>query len=105
MRRRLVGSCAPADGYERVGVDSDAAPNRVWEKGREGMQARHRLARSQWVPRPPGDLVEYTLPLGIFGRWVHALVVRHVLGRIFDFRAEAIRTRYGDVQEPEVGRT
>ncbi|MDZ7801442.1 MAG: SRPBCC family protein [Trueperaceae bacterium] len=42
------------------------------------------------------DEVEYTLPFGWLGRLAHALVVRHVLRRIFDFRAAAIQRQYGD---------
>jgi ligand-binding SRPBCC domain-containing protein len=36
------------------------------------------------------DRVTYTLPLGIFGRGAHALMVRRDVARIFDYRAQYI---------------
>lgn len=36
------------------------------------------------------DLVEYALPLGPLGELAHALFVARTLGRIFDFRRDAI---------------
>lgn len=50
------------------------------------------------------DVVEYTLPFGVLGRLVHALVVQHLLRRIFDFRAAAIQRRYGDGETLRPGR-
>ncbi|MGD8288469.1 MAG: SRPBCC family protein [Gemmatimonadota bacterium] len=41
------------------------------------------------------DIVEYELPLGPLGRAVHAAVVRSQLERIFDYRKEAVRARFG----------
>ncbi len=37
------------------------------------------------------DTVDYSLPLGVLGSIAHALFVRRTLGRIFDFRQQAIR--------------
>jgi ligand-binding SRPBCC domain-containing protein len=37
------------------------------------------------------DTVEYSLPLGLLGSLVHALIVERTLDRIFDFRRDAIR--------------
>jgi len=41
------------------------------------------------------DVVEYELRLGWLGRVVHALTVRRNLERIFDYRYEQIRQRFG----------
>jgi hypothetical protein len=40
------------------------------------------------------DDVEYRLPLGPLGRFVHWLVVRHQLRAIFDYRTAAIMKRF-----------
>ncbi|MBM4193756.1 MAG: SRPBCC family protein [Gemmatimonadetes bacterium] len=40
------------------------------------------------------DHVTYALPFGPLGRLVHALVVRHQLRAIFDYRAKRIRERF-----------
>jgi ligand-binding SRPBCC domain-containing protein len=40
------------------------------------------------------DDVEYRLPLGVLGRLVHWLVVRHQLRAIFDFRTRIIAERF-----------
>ena len=41
------------------------------------------------------DLVEYAEPLGPLGRVAHVLFVERALDRIFDFRRDAIRRRFG----------
>lgn len=40
------------------------------------------------------DVVDYSLPLGPLGSLAHVLFVERTLGRIFDFRREAIRRRF-----------
>jgi ligand-binding SRPBCC domain-containing protein len=40
------------------------------------------------------DRVEYTMPFGVAGRAAHALVVRHQLRAIFDYRAGAMQRRF-----------
>jgi ligand-binding SRPBCC domain-containing protein len=40
------------------------------------------------------DVVDYSLPMGPLGSLAHALFVERTLGRIFDFRREAIRRRF-----------
>lgn len=41
------------------------------------------------------DRVEYAVPFGPIGRAAHLLFVERALDRIFDFRQEAIRRRFG----------
>ncbi|HQQ78686.1 MAG TPA: SRPBCC family protein [Thermoanaerobaculia bacterium] len=41
------------------------------------------------------DVVDYSLPMGPLGSLAHVLFVERTLGRIFDFRREAIRRRFG----------
>lgn len=41
------------------------------------------------------DLVHYALPLGPIGRLAQALLVRHDLDRIFDYRRDAVAARLG----------
>lgn len=45
------------------------------------------------------DEVRYALPFGPLGHMMHALIVRHDLERIFDYRFRQIETRLG-VPEP-----
>lgn len=40
------------------------------------------------------DIVEYELPLGPLGRMVHAAVVRSQLESIFDYRRDAVMSRF-----------
>ncbi len=42
-----------------------------------------------------GDRVEYRLPLGALGETAHALAVRRVLERIFDYRRERVASLLG----------
>jgi ligand-binding SRPBCC domain-containing protein len=42
-----------------------------------------------------GDLVYYALPLGIFGRMAHKLVVERQLRSVFEYRREALEKRFG----------
>jgi ligand-binding SRPBCC domain-containing protein len=51
------------------------------------------------------DVVDYSLPFGPFGSAAHALFVRRTLGRIFDFRRDAIRRRFetADATSPPAG--
>jgi ligand-binding SRPBCC domain-containing protein len=64
-------------------------PYRVW---------RH---RHEFEELPDGggtvvrDRVDYALPLGPLGRLAHAAFVRRDLGRIFDFRREAVERMLG----------
>ncbi|MDX2055047.1 MAG: SRPBCC family protein [Polyangiaceae bacterium] len=41
------------------------------------------------------DIVEYKLPLGALGALAHGLFVRRTLGRIFDFRRDAVERLLG----------
>jgi len=41
------------------------------------------------------DLVEYALPWGPLGALAHAFAVQRTLARIFDFRRDALRERFG----------
>jgi ligand-binding SRPBCC domain-containing protein len=41
------------------------------------------------------DIVHYRLPFGVLGRLVHALVVRRMLGNVFDFRREKMAELFG----------
>jgi ligand-binding SRPBCC domain-containing protein len=41
------------------------------------------------------DLIHYALPLDPVGKFVHAVLVRARLKEIFDYRANAIRTAFG----------
>jgi len=41
------------------------------------------------------DLVHYALPFGLLGRAVHSLLVRRDVERIFDYRYDRIRERFG----------
>ena len=41
------------------------------------------------------DSVRYALPYGILGRAAHAVFVRRMLQRIFDYRACVLRERFG----------
>jgi len=41
------------------------------------------------------DEVRYSLPFGLLGRAVHALIVRRDVERIFDYRYDRIRERFG----------
>jgi hypothetical protein len=41
------------------------------------------------------DVVRYTLPFGILGRWIHALKVRGDVRRIFDYRRHCIDELFG----------
>ena len=46
------------------------------------------------------DTVRYELPLGLIGRWVHALAVRPALNAIFDYRRDRIAERFGGTRSP-----
>jgi len=45
------------------------------------------------------DEVQYSLPLGVLGRIVHAVKVRKDVNRIFDYRRLRIDARFGQVGE------
>ena len=57
-------------------------PYRLW----------HHTHTFEDVPEGTGmrDIVRYQLPLGVLGSLVHALFVRRMLRRIFDFRRDAL---------------
>ncbi|MDH3207156.1 MAG: SRPBCC family protein [Gemmatimonadota bacterium] len=40
------------------------------------------------------DVVEYELPFGALGRWMHARLVRAQLESIFDYRRDAVAARF-----------
>jgi len=42
------------------------------------------------------DTVRYALPFGPLGRWMHRIVVRRDLERIFAYRQEKIRELFGE---------
>jgi ligand-binding SRPBCC domain-containing protein len=84
--RTRIDEWRPGEGFVDV---QESGPYAYWRH-------THRFEPAEQGARIVDD-VEYTLPFGPLGRLAHALVVRHVLRRIFDFRAEAIRSRYGDV--------
>ena len=41
------------------------------------------------------DSVRYTPPFGVLGRAAHALVIAPMLRRIFRYRSDVIRLRFG----------
>lgn len=45
------------------------------------------------------DRVDYQLPMGPLGAIAHALVVRRSLHAIFDYRRQAIASRFGEARE------
>ncbi len=58
--------------------------------------------RHLFTPVPSGvevvDIVEYELPLGWLGRWVHAALIRAQLEAIFDYRRDAVTGIFGSVR-------
>jgi ligand-binding SRPBCC domain-containing protein len=75
----------PPHGFVDV---QEHGPYRFWEHS-------HRFA-----PEGDGvrmtDEVRYALPLGPLGRTAHVVAVRWALRRIFDYRAEQVRKRFGE---------
>jgi len=45
------------------------------------------------------DIVDYGLPLGILGRWMHPFIVRGKLEEIFDFRRRKMLELFGPYNE------
>ena len=45
------------------------------------------------------DLVHYALPLGVLGRFAHALLVKKQLQQIFDYRYQKIEQLFGAFEE------
>ncbi len=43
------------------------------------------------------DLVHYRPPLGLLGRWAHALFIRRQLEEIFDYRYRILEQRFGRI--------
>jgi ligand-binding SRPBCC domain-containing protein len=73
----------------RAFVDTQVrGPYRLWRHRHEFEEVAHggTLVR---------DRVDYSLPLGPLGSAVHAAFVRRDLGRIFDFRREAVERLLG----------
>ena len=78
-----------------------------WQPGRRFIDVQLRGPYRAWwhehIFRPEGgrtvmeDRVFYSLPLGILGRLVHRLFVAPSLRRIFGFRRDAVRLRFGGV--------
>lgn len=52
----------------------------------------------EFIPTDTGvlmkDTVNYELPLGLLGRWAHALVVKKKLEHIFDFRSQILEKKF-----------
>ena len=71
--------------------EQESGPYRIWRHS-------HRF-EDQGTSTLMSDLVEYAEPLGPLGWVAHALFVERALGRIFDFRREAIRRRFGAAVE------
>jgi ligand-binding SRPBCC domain-containing protein len=67
--------------------EQEAGPYRLWRH-------THRF-EDQGSYTMMRDLVEYAEPLGALGRVAHVLFVERALDRIFDFRRDAIRRRFG----------
>jgi len=45
------------------------------------------------------DTVHYVLPFGFIGDIIHSLIVRRRLIRIFDFRREYLRDKFGEIEQ------
>ena len=43
------------------------------------------------------DIVDYALPFGILGRWLHALFVEKQLRTIFEYRSEQLKQLFGSL--------
>jgi len=41
------------------------------------------------------DIVSYTLPAGVFGKWAHPFLVRRKLNEIFDYRFQQVEALFG----------
>ncbi len=67
--------------------EQESGPYRLWRH-------THRF-EGQGGSTMMRDLVEYAEPLGVLGWAAHVLFVERALDRIFDFRREAIRRRFG----------
>lgn len=52
----------------------------------------------EFIPNEKGvlmrDIVDYELPFGILGNWVHSLVVKRKLQTIFDFRRKVLQEKF-----------
>jgi ligand-binding SRPBCC domain-containing protein len=78
-----------------------------WEPGRAFVDRQVRGPYRVWHHRhefeavPEGtvvrDIVDYALPLGRLGQLAHTLLVERDLGRIFDYRREAVTRVLGGV--------
>jgi ligand-binding SRPBCC domain-containing protein len=78
---------------------------RVWEPGVRFVDEQESGPYALWhhtheFEAVPGgtivrDRVDYALPFGPLGELAHALLVRRTLGRIFDFRHEAVERVLG----------
>jgi ligand-binding SRPBCC domain-containing protein len=81
--RTRIATFAPPDRFTDVQV---RGPYRYW----------HHL--HEFRPVPGGteviDRVEYAMPYGPFGALAHALCVRRLLGRIFDYRRERLQALF-----------
>jgi ligand-binding SRPBCC domain-containing protein len=42
------------------------------------------------------DVIDYKLPFGLAGHWMHSLVVKKQLRKIFEYRAEKLVALFGD---------
>jgi ligand-binding SRPBCC domain-containing protein len=67
--------------------EQESGPYRLWRH-------THRF-EDQGSSTMMRDLVEYAEPLGALGWVAHVLFVERALDRIFDFRRDAIRRRFG----------
>lgn len=43
------------------------------------------------------DIIDYKLPLGFFGKLFHGPIVKRQLVKIFNYRAEKLRSLYGEI--------
>jgi len=78
---------------------------RVWEPPHKFVDVQLRGPYRFWIhshrfiPERGGtrivDVVRYALPGGILGRWVHRWLVRKDVEKIFRYRAQRIRLRFG----------
>ncbi len=48
------------------------------------------------------DIVDYKLPMGILGQWVHGLLVKRQLRTIFEYRTKKLEELFGNPPTPAV---
>ncbi|AWI26662.1 SRPBCC family protein [Flavobacterium pallidum] len=50
------------------------------------------------------NIVDYSVPLGIFGKWIHSFIIKPKLDKIFEFRRQKLIEIFGEY-DPEVSKT